>query len=354
MQMFYVLVGVLLFGILVMVHEFGHFIVAKLCGVCVNEFSVGMGPCVYQRQKGETMYSLRCVPFGGYCAFDNEEANTNPERLFEQQGFIKKTLILVAGSAVNFLFGVLLMLGLYSDATGFYTATITAFAPEFDTSVALEVGDTFYRIDGERVYLYSDLSTLFSMGDGVSFDIQVIRNGEKVLLEDVPLVRKEYTDAQGDPYTGYGLLFGEIEEGTLGNKIKNSWNTALGFVRTVRLSLEMLTTGEAGMEDLSGPVGIVDTISQVGAASENVRIAFENMFYFAALLSVNLAVMNMLPLPGLDGGRIFILVIDCLAVLLFGKKVPEQYVNAVNTMGFFLLMAFILCITFKDVFVLFQ
>ena len=151
---------------------------------------------------------------------------------------------------------------------------------------------------------------------------------------------------------GFGLMFG-AEEATVGSRLRYSWNNAVDFVRIVRLSLQMLVTGEAGLKDVSGPVGIVSTITQVGTASETIAAAVENILYFGAMLAVNLAVMNMLPIPALDGGKIFFLIIDEIAMKLFRKKIPEKYEMAVNTVGFVALMGFMLVVTFNDVFKLF-
>ena len=182
-----------------------------------------------------------------------------------------------------------------------------------------------------------------------SVDIEVIRDGRHICLEDV--TRQTYTGMEGETYTGFGLYIGaEIVPATLGVKLQYSWYQALDFVQMVWFSLAQLFSGGASMEDMSGPVGIVSTITEVGTTAETTRDAWFSVFYFAALLAVNLSVMNLLPIPALDGGRIFFLLVDAIAMLLFKKKVPEKYQSAVNTAGFVVLMGFMLLITFKDVF----
>ena len=168
-------------------------------------------------------------------------------------------------------------------------------------------------------------------------------------MGEVPLAYGTYTNEEGEPYQGMGWTI-RVEEATLGAKLRVSWLNTIDFVRIVKLSLQMLVSGEAGMDDLSGPVGIVSTITQVGAESETLRDAVENILYFAAMLAVNLAVMNLLPIPALDGGKIFFLIVDTVALRLFRKKIPEKYEMAVNTAGFVVLMGFMLMITFQDVF----
>jgi len=357
MKPIFILAAILIFGVLIAVHELGHFVAAKLCGVRVNEFSIGMGPAVWHRQRGETQYSLRALPIGGFCAMEGEDEDTGDDRSFVRQGFWKKLVILAAGSGMNFLTGLVILLVLYAGATAFYTDQIAGFAPGFplEGENGLMVGDVFYKIDGYRTYLRGDASLFLSYHDGDTMDLEVIRDGEKVVLKDLPITRQTYLNRDGSTYTGFGLYVGaSAEKATIGSKLKYTWNTAKDFVQLVWFSLVQLVSGGASMEDLSGPVGIVSTITEVGSEAETARDAWSQIFYFAALLAVNLSVMNMLPIPALDGGRIFFLLVDALALLLFKRKVPEKYQAAVNTVGFVALMGFMLVVTFQDVFKLFR
>lgn len=353
MKPVFILAAILVFGLLVAIHEFGHFITAKLCGVRVNEFSVGMGPLLWSRQKGETLYSLRAFPIGGFCAMEGEDEDTGDERSFVRQGFWKKLLILAAGSAMNFIAGVCILLVLYSGAAGFYTDKISGFAPEFQLQgeSGLMVGDEFYKINSYRTYLHGDASLFLSYHRGETIDLVVLRDGEKIVLDDFPMARKSYSDMEGNSYTGFGLyITADVTEATLGAKLKYTWYAALDFVQQVWFSLAQLISGGVSMEDFSGPVGIVSTITEVGSTAETAGDAWFSVFYFAALLAVNLAVMNLLPIPALDGGRIFFLLVDALALLLFKRKIPEKYQAVVNTAGFVLLMGFMLFVTLQDVF----
>lgn len=350
----YILAAILIFGVLVAVHEFGHFAAAKLSGVRVNEFSIGMGPVIWSRQKGETQYSFRALPIGGFCAMEGEDENTGDERCMVNQGFWKQFFILVAGPLMNFLAGVLIILGIYSGATAFFTDEIVYVAPELAHAgeTILLPGDQVYKVNGYRTYLAGDTSMFLSYGKSGETDIEVIRGGKHIHVEN--LVRQTCTDQEGKPYTGFGITLGRhAEEATLGAKLRYTWHTALDFVQQVRFSLVQLVTGGASMKDLSGPVGIVSTITEVGTQAESSRDAWSRIFYFAALIAVNLAVMNLLPVPALDGGRIFFLLIDAVSMFLFKRKVPEKWQAAVNTAGFVLLMGFMLLVTFQDVFKLF-
>ena len=354
MKPVYILAAILIFGVLIAVHELGHFLAAKLCGVRVNEFSIGMGPLVWQKEKGETQYSLRALPIGGFCAMEGEDEDTGDERSFVRQGFWKKFVILAAGSFMNFLTGFVILLVLYAGATALYTDQVVGFAPEFTQTGenGLMEGDLIYKVNGYRTYLRGD-TKLFLEYAGDTVDIEVVRDGRHIQVKDV--ARKTCTSTDGSTYQGFGLYVGvPVQEATLLGKLHHAWNSALDFVQLVWFSLAQLFTGNAGMQDLSGPVGIVSTMTEVGAEAESARDAWSQIFYFAALLAVNLSVMNMLPIPALDGGRIFFLLVDAVALLLFKRKVPERYQAAVNMAGFVVLMGFMLLVTFHDVFRLIQ
>ncbi len=348
--MVYILAAILVFGVLIAVHELGHFMAAKACGVRVNEFSIGMGPALWKKQKGETQYSLRLFPVGGFCAMEGEEEDSDDPAALNNQGFWAKLLIFAAGAAMNFIAGLLIILALYAGAKAFYEPVITGFADgcPLESAEGLQTGDRLLRIDGERVYMYSDVRLLLGLNKTGVFDLVVERNGEQVTLTDFPMSQQAYTDQNGTSYTSYGLYFG-AEEATLGRKLSYTWNNAVDFVRMVRLSLQMLVTGEAGVKDLSGPVGIVSTMTQVGEQSGSTRAAVENIAYLAALIAVNLAVMNLLPLPALDGGKIFFLVINAIGMLLFKKQIPAKYENYIHFAGLVLLLALMAVITFSDV-----
>ena len=353
--MVYILAAILVFGVLIAVHELGHFMAAKACGVRVNEFSIGMGPALWKKQKGETQYSLRLFPVGGFCAMEGEDEDSDDPTALNNQGFWAKLLIFAAGAAMNFIAGLLIILVLYADAQAFYVPVVAGFADgcPLESADGLQEGDRLLRIDGEKVYVYSDISLLMGLNKTGAFDLQIERNGEVITLRDFTMERREYTDQNGKAYTGYGLYFG-AEEATLGRKLSYSWNNAMDFARLVRLSLQMLVTGQAGVKDLSGPVGIVSTMTQVGEQAATTRAAVENIAYLAALIAVNLAVMNLLPLPALDGGKIFFLVVNALCMLTIRKQIPAKFENYVHLAGFILLMGLMLVITFQDVLKLFH
>ena len=352
MSVLYILAGIFIFGFLIAIHELGHFLAARLCGVRVNEFSIGMGPLLWHRETGETRYSLRLLPIGGFCALEGEDGDTGDERSFVRQGFWKKLVILAAGSFMNLLAGVAVIACIYGAANGFYVDQVAGFSEGFplEGEDGLMEGDVFYKIDGWRTYLRGDAAMFLQFNDGKGVDVEVIRNGEKVVLKDLPLYRGTYDGQPGR----FGLMVGAAEiPATLLTKVRFIGYQTLDFIQQVWFSLVQLIRGNVGLSDVSGPVGIVSAMTEVGSASENAWAAFENIAFFGALIAVNLAVMNLLPIPALDGGRIFFLAVDALVLRLFKRKVPEKYQAAVNAAFFAVLMGMMLLVTLKDVTLLF-
>ncbi len=351
--MLYVIVAIIMFGLLIAVHEFGHFATAKLFGVRVNEFAIGMGPAVVQRQRGETLYSLRALPIGGYCAMEGEDEDSDDPRAFGNAAAWKQAIVLVAGAAMNFLVGFLLILAIYSQSTGFYQPTIAGFTEGLGAEdCGLEQGDIVLAVNGQRVYYYSNLSLLLSRA-GDTIDWVVDRGGERVRVPSTYLPLQAVTGEDGQVQYLRGLKIGRLENpATVWNILRFSWYTALDFVRMVWMSLGDLVTGAAGLRDLSGPVGIVSMISEVGSNPEyspTLMDAVFNVTYFAALIAVNLAVMNLLPIPALDGGRVFFLLLNGVLHLLFRKKIPAQYEGYVHLAGMALLLGLSLVVMFSDV-----
>ena len=353
--MIYILAAILIFGVLIALHELGHFCAAKACGVRVNEFAIGMGPAILKRRRGGDDLRIAPAAHRRLLRDGGRGGGLDDPRALSNQGFWKKLIIFAAGALMNFLTGLVILLVLYGGAKAFYSPTITGFADgcPLQSKSGLQVGDELLSIDGERVYVYSDVGLLFSLNKDGMFDLVVRRDGQKVKLTDFPMEQREYADQSGGTYTGYGLFFGAKEAGFT-DRVKYSWNNAMDFVRLVRLSLKMLVTGQAGISDLSGPVGIVSTITDVGEQSDSALAAVENIAYFAALIAVNLAVMNLLPLPALDGGKIFFLVVNAVCMLTIRKKIPEKFENYVHLAGFALLMLLMVVITFQDVWKLFK
>ena len=350
--MLYIILALIMFGLLIAVHEFGHFAAAKLFGVQVNEFSIGMGPALLKKQKGDTLYSLRLFPVGGYCAMegeDEEAPSDNPRALGNAAGW-KQAIILVAGAFMNFLTGLIIVLILYAGAAGFYYEVYSGPMEGYGTEdCGLQEGDRFLSVDGHRI-LVSGNAQLYLSRAGDTVDFVVERNGETVHLDNVYIPYQERTDADGNYTRLRGLIIGKaVEPAGVGDKLLYAWNTAVDFVRLVWISLGDLVTGAVGLRDLSGPVGIVDTMSQVGNASPTAAAAAYNLLSLAALIAVNLAVMNLLPIPALDGGRVLFLALNGFLQLFFRKRIPAKYEGYVHFVGLAALLTLSLAVAFSDV-----
>lgn len=349
---FYLILAILIFGVLIAVHEWGHFIAARACGVRVLEFSLGMGPLLWKKEsKKGTVVSLRALPIGGFCAMEGEDQASDDPQAFGNAAAWKRLIILAAGAAMNFLFGLLVILACFSRAQAFSTPEITGFMENcpYEGADGLQVGDVIWKINGERIYFASDVSTYMARSNGETVDLVLKRDGKKITLEDYPMTLREYENAEtGETELKYGLYFHGVETGLFA-RVKYSWYCALDFVRMVRLGLVELITGSVGIDQMSGVVGIVDMMTDVGTQSATVRDGLWNIAYLAAFIAVNLAVMNLLPLPALDGGRILFLAITWVVEHLFRRKVDPKYEAWVNAAGLALLMGLMVYVMYNDI-----
>lgn len=350
-----VLFAILLFSLLIFVHELGHFMAAKLSGVQVNEFSMFMGPAIVKWQRGETQYSIRCIPFGGYCAMEGEDKDTDNPRSFQKAVWWKRLIILLAGAAMNFLAGLLIYSILLLPAKQVVIPEINQFMDccTFDGADGLQLGDEILEIDGEKIYVNGDISTILTLNPTDVHDI-VVRRGDDVLeFRDFPMGHT-HLDENGETYLHYGFAFGRARDASVTDKLKNVWNVARDDVRMVRLSLQMLLRGEAGLKDMTGPLGIVQIMSDTAEASENTKDALESMLSIGAFIAINLAVMNLLPIPALDGGRAVGLLLTTGVEAVLGKKIDPKYEGYIHGVGMVLLLALMAVILFKDIFTIFK
>ncbi len=349
-----IIFAILIFSVLIFVHEFGHFIAAKASGVQVNEFSMFMGPAIWKKQIGETLYSIRCIPIGGYCAMEGEDEDTENPRSFQKAAWWKRLIILVAGSAMNFLIGLLIVACILFPISAVNVLEVQSFE-EWSTldDYGLQVGDRILEVDGEKMLLYNDFSMILSLHGGEVHDLVVLRNDQKVVLDDLRMELHPVTLDDGTEVERYGVTFG-YEQLDFGGKVKNIWNTAMAWVRTVRLSLQMLLTGQAGLQDMTGPVGLVSQMNNMAQASDGWLDAMVNMLYFGGFIAVNLAVMNLLPIPALDGGRVVALLLTTAVEGITKKKINPKYEGYIHAAGMVLLLILMAVIMFKDIFTIFK
>ena len=350
-----ILFAILLFSVLIFVHELGHFVAAKLSGVQVNEFSMFMGPAIVKWKRGETQYSIRCIPIGGYCAMEGEDEDTDNPRSFQKADWWKRLIILVAGSFMNFVIGVLIVSVVLFCQPRYATAEITNIESWSTLSYegGLQVGDTIVEFDGKRISIYEDFTLATLMLPDGEYDVAVKRNGEKVTVKNVPMVRQSVDDGNGGQVMLYGISFA-TEETTPASVPGRILPSAFNHVKSVIISLKLLLTGQAGLKDMSGPVGIVQIMSESAEAAGSAGGAFVNMLWFGGFIAINLAVMNLLPVPALDGGRVVGLLLVTVIEKLTKKRLNPKYEGYVHGVGMILLLALMAVILFKDIFTIFK
>jgi len=308
-----------------------------------------MGPAIWKKQKGETLYALRCIPIGGYCAMEGEDGDSENPRAFSRAKAWKRAIVLVAGAAMNLLIGFLMTVIFVACYFGQHdvlpTKEIVDVHPGRPFENVLQVGDEFYEINGRRVYVSDDITMLLDReADGVH-DITVIRDGKKVELKDV--VMKRDLASENGPL--YGFSRGS-EDDSLGNVLSYSFYQSVDFGRLVWMGLGDLLSGRASMSDMGGPVMIVDQMTQAADASETWVDAMMNLLYYGAFLAINLAIMNLLPIPALDGGRVVGLLLTTAIETITRKKINPKYEGYIHAAGMILLLLLMAVILFKDVF----
>lgn len=350
-----IIFAILIFSILIFVHELGHFLAAKASGVQVNEFSMFMGPAIFKKQVGETLYSIRCIPIGGFCAMEGEDADTDNPKSFQKAAWWKRLIILVAGAAMNFIIGLVMFAIVFMPVQKIAVPVIGEFEEgcTLNGEGGLQVDDEILEVDGEKIYVQGDFSLILSLNGGDVHDLVVLRDGQKVVLDDFLMEKHTFTEEDGTQSQRYGFSFSVIEP-NFGEKLSYVWANTIDNVRNTRLSLQMLLTGKAGLKDMSGPVGIVGMMSEVAQASPTWVDALMNMIYFGAFLAVNLAVMNLLPIPALDGGRVVALLITTAVEAVTKKKINPKYEGYIHAVGMVLLLALMAIIMFKDIFTIFK
>lgn len=332
-----ILAAVVVFGTVIFVHESGHFLTAKLCGVKVNEFALGMGPKLFSFGKKETRYSLRALPVGGFVSMEGEDEFSDDPRSFIRAKVWKRILIVVAGAVMNLILGFLVLCIAVSCDEVITSRTVSSFYENASTqATGLRAGDTILSVNGRKCYIANDILYEFARIDSGTAELVVLRDGEKVILPAVTFRTEETDEGLNQIIVDFTVL--PIEK-SFPALVKEAFNWSISYARLVFLSFVDLVTGRVAVNNLSGPVGIVSTIATA------VSYGIQPLLLLMALITINLGVFNLLPLPALDGGKLLLLLLEAIR----RKPIPEKYEIIINTAGFVLLMVLMVFVTFNDI-----
>ena len=353
--------ALLIFGAVIAIHEFGHFAVAKLCGVQVNEFSIGMGPTLIKTYHKGTQYTLRLLPVGGFVALEGEESPESeqaeggsgdddgpdipPEVLAQRTGkplneaaVWQRMLVMVAGAVMNFVLGFVVLLILLTAQSSPLTSKVI-YAVEDGAlcgQTGLQAGDEIVAVNGRRCFVANDILYELVRTEAYRARFTVKRDGQKVELPDVQF--DTWQDENGQTHMTLGFTVYGIKKTPL-NVLKEAWNSTLYYGRIAFISLADLVRGRESINNLSGPVGIVTAIGQ--AAS----YGWQDLLELLALITINLGVFNLLPFPALDGGKVVFLIIEGVT----GHAVPEKLQGTLTIAAFALLFGLMLFATYNDI-----
>lgn len=329
-----ILIAVLFFQLIIVIHEGGHFVAARLMKIKVNEFSIGMGPKLIQFTKGETKYTLRLVLFGGYCAMEGEDSDSDDKNAFSNKRVIQRIFVVVAGAFMNLVLGLVIISIMVSTQSLIGTTTVAKFEDNAISSQTLEVGDKIKSIDGMRVYTSTDVTTGLSRSADNTVEFVVERNGEARTID----VEFEMSEYEGHQYINMDFFVLGVEK-TFLSIIKESLAQFVSYCRMIFLSLHDLIVGRYGVSDISGPVGTVSIVSTA------VKTSLPTVLRIMALLTVNVGLFNLFPFPALDGWRLFVLAFEGI----FKRKLPSKFEWLINSIGLALLIGLMCVVTFSDI-----
>lgn len=330
-----ILIAILFFELIIIIHESGHYVAARLMKIKVNEFSIGMGPKLFQFKRKDTKYSLRLVLFGGYCAMEGEDSESDDENAFINKKVWQRIFVVVAGAVMNLILGFVIVLIIVCSQNLVGTTQVAKFD---DTAVSvqsgLQVGDVIKSIDGMRVYTTNDVQTGLSRSADSTIDMLVSRDGKDVSLQ----VEFEMDEYEGTQYIKMDFWLKGVEK-TFGNVIVQTFKETVSYARMVFLSVHDLLVGRYGLSDLSGPVGAVSVVSSA------VKVSVFSVLRIMALLTINVGLFNLFPIPALDGWRLFVLIGEGIT----RKKLPAKAEYIINAVGLILLLGLMCVVTFSDI-----
>lgn len=324
-----IIYALLIICVLIFFHELGHFMAAKACGVKVNEFAIGMGPKVLKKQKGETLYSVRAFPLGGFCAMEGEDEDSQDERAFNRKSVWKKAIIIVAGAAMNLIIAIILMIAV-NYMNGVPTTTISQVEENSPAYTAgIQKGDKIISINDKKINSWDDVQAVKNAVNTRELNIKVQRKDTELNIKT--------TLKENDRNKIIGIV--PVSEKNIVKAIANGPSATWNMAKLMYSGLYSLITGKVSAKELSGPVGIVYLINK------GISRGFATVLYLTSLISLNLAIINMLPLPALDGGRLLMVIIRRLT----GKAISSKVEGVIHAVGLGLLLLLTIYVTWNDI-----
>lgn len=347
-----IIITLLVFTALVVVHEWGHYKVAVKNGILVEEFAIGMGPLIYSWYKGETMFSIRALPLGGFCRMLGEENGESDSRAFCNKSTWKRMAVVVTGPLMNFILCFVLVLGLTATSSGVILPEVSkVIEGTHAVEQGLEAGDTITKINGQKIHTYDDLFLVLEGCDGKDLAVEVKdENGNKEMLNITPSAMDGRWIIGFNPVVKTGLFEEKVDDYeriSIGETIEQSVYTMVYYVKSVVVGFVRIFTFNINPEEVSGPIGIVEIVGDTveSGMEYGIGVAIKSVLSIMALLSVNLGVINLFPIPAMDGGRLVFLIIETIR----GKAIDGEKEGFIHFLGFVLLMGFMLLIAYNDV-----
>lgn len=338
-----IVIAIIVFSLLILFHELGHFSLAKLNGIRVNEFSLGLGPTLFGFTKGETKYSLKLLPFGGACMMEGEDENSDDERAFNKKSVWARISVVAAGPLFNFImafvFSVVLICSIGVDKP-VLTDVIDGYAAQ---EAGLQGGDVIVAMNEKNIHFYKEISAYAAFHVGEPVEIIYERDGQEYITTLTP----KYDEEEGRYLYGF-ISSGQREKVGFWETLRYGFYDLGYYISTTIESLKLLVTGGVTVNDLSGPVGIVQNMGEVyqeSVETSGYYYAFLNMLNWTIMLSANLGVMNLLPIPALDGGRLVFLIIEAIR----GKAIDPEKEGIVHMIGIILLFGLMFVVMFNDI-----
>lgn len=336
------LVAVLLFGVIIAIHEFGHFFFAKLFKVKVNEFALGMGPAILKKKIGETQYALRLFPIGGFVSMEGEDSASDDDRAFNKKKPYQRFIIVAAGAILNLILGLIVVAVCISMQNLVGTRVVHSFDENaISCNYGLKAGDEIIKINDTHIYSSRGIGFNMVRDTDNKLNLTVIRDGEKVELKDVEFRQFEL---DGKMYVEQDFFIVGVDH-TFFNVVKNAVLDSASIVQMVRLSLVDLCTGKYGMKDVSGPIGTISAIADSTAQGPTAKDKLFTALTLLSYISINVGVMNLLPIPALDGGRLFFIFVE----IIRRKPIDPKREGVIHTVGLVLLLLLMAVISISDI-----